>query len=100
MPFPVKNKEDALLCKCPKCVREMQLGFTLRAYGLWYIPAKQVGNVVIKEKDLVKAGWRRFFPSKAEFYRAHLCEACKVFAVEYSESLTQQEDARLSGGKN
>jgi len=87
-------------CQCPKCAREMQKGFTLRAYGLWHIPAEQVGNAVIKEQDLVKAGWRKFFPSKAEFYRANLCEACKVFTVDYSESLTQQEATSLSRGKN
>jgi hypothetical protein len=48
-------------------------------------------NFAFIDEDLAQAGWRKFLPSKAEYFRSFLCRSCKLYVVDYSKSLSRPE---------
>jgi hypothetical protein len=43
------------------------------------------------DEDLVESGLRNLLPSKAQFFRSHLCRACKLYLVDYGTILERNE---------
>jgi predicted nucleic-acid-binding Zn-ribbon protein len=84
---------------CPKCGQQTERGFCHRASGIWYIRPEKLRRFTFKDEDLAKAGWRRILPSKAEYFRAYLCENCKYFAVDFSARLDQKQARTLATEK-
>ena len=84
---------------CPKCGKKMEQGFYLRTSGLWYVRPEKLRRFVFKCEDLVKSGFRKILPSRAEYYLAFLCEECKFFAVDFSKSLNTAEAKKLAAAK-
>lgn len=82
---------------CPKCNQEMEQGFCHRASGLYYIRPEKLKQFAFKDEDLIKAGFRKILPSKAEYYMAYLCEACGFFCVDFSKSLGRKEANEMAG---
>jgi len=83
---------------CPKCGETMEQGFCHRASGLGYIRPEKFQRCGFVDEDLVKAGFRRLLPSKAEYYVAFLCEECSFFAVDFERSLNRREADGLAVG--
>lgn len=76
---------------CPKCGQQMEQGYFARASGLSYIKPEQFKKFAFRDVDLVKAGFRKFLPSKAEFYISYLCNRCNWYSVDFSKSFSRKE---------
>jgi hypothetical protein len=76
---------------CPKCGQQMEQGYFVRASGLSYVTLEKLRKFVFRDIDLVKAGFRKFLPSKAEFYTSYLCSDCKWYSVDFSKSFSWRE---------
>ncbi len=73
----------------------MALGFCSRASGLSYVTPDKFTNKAFIDKDLSEAGFRKFIPWKGEWHRAHICEACDIYTIEYSVSYSREEVEKL-----
>jgi hypothetical protein len=72
---------------CPRCSARTEQGFCHRANGLSFVAPAKLAKFVSVDEDLVKAGFRRLLPSKAEYYRSYLCRACNLYIVDFDVSL-------------
>jgi len=77
--------------QCPSCESDMQLAFCAKASGLSYAKPDDFKNNVFVDKDLSEAGFRKLIPWKGEWHRAHICEACGIYTIEYASSYSRAE---------
>jgi hypothetical protein len=76
---------------CPRCAGAMEAGFAGRATPLSFVATGKLDRLSFKDEDLVKAGWRTLFPSRARYFRSYLCRACKLYAIDYAKTYTRDE---------
>ena len=84
--------------KCPRCEHNMSPAFCNRASGLSYTDPSQFENFVFKDVDLSKAGLRKLIPWKGEWHKAHICEDCSVYVIEYDAAYSRKEIESMLGG--
>jgi len=77
--------------KCPKCNNEMQIAFCNKAEGLSCAMPEKFDNFIFLDKDLSGAGLKKFFPHKAEWHPAYLCQDCTIYVIEYGVSMNHKE---------
>lgn len=75
-----------VLENCPRCGARTEQGFCHRANGLSFVAPAKLAKFVSIDEDLVKAGFRKLLPSKAEYYRSFLCRACSLYVVDFGIS--------------
>ena len=75
---------------CPKCSKQLTLGFTARGNSLPFAESEKIEKFIHSEEELSGAGWRNILPHKAEFYRSFLCRDCQIYLVDYSTTYTKQ----------
>jgi len=85
---------------CPSCNSTMDLAFCARASGLSYAKPDDFMNKVFMDEDLSKAGLRKLIPWKGEWHRAHICEACGVYTIQYAVSYSREEVEKLIANQN
>lgn len=76
---------------CPRCGAPTERGFCHRANGLSFVTPDSLDKFLSIDEDVAKAGFRKFLPSKAEYYRSYLCRACNLYVVDYGTSLGSSE---------
>jgi len=69
----------------------MRPAFCNRAAGLSYTDPSQFENFVIKDSDLLKAGFRKLIPWKGEWFKAHICKDCGVYTIEYTKAYSRKD---------
>lgn len=74
----------------------MQAGFAVRTTPLSFVATGKLGQVIFKDEDLIKAGWRTLFPSRARYLRSYLCRACKLYVIDYAKSYTRREAENIA----
>ena len=82
---------------CPSCGTATEQGFCHRAIGLSFVAPRKLANLVSIDEDLPKAGYGKFLPSKAAYYRSYLCRACSLYVVDYGTLLRSAEAKELAG---
>jgi len=73
----------------------MQRGFSARAIGLSFVATAKFKKFAFVDEDLVRAGYRKILPSKAQYYQSHLCRACQLYIVDYSILYSRKEAEQL-----
>ena len=73
----------------------MDLAFCAKASGLSYAKPDKFMNNMFVDKDLSEAGFRKLIPWKGEWHRAHICEACGIYTIEYAISYSREEVEQL-----
>ena len=81
---------------CPRCGKTMEAGFAHKTAGLSFVAPDKLDHFIFIDEDLAQAGWRKFLPSKAEYFRSFLCRSCKLYVVDYSRSFSRQEAEQAS----
>lgn len=83
---------------CPRCNSSMKKGFMVKAAGLSWVSPEKLGRVVFLDEDLSKAGFKKYLPAKAQYFRSYLCDSCQLYLVDYHETLSydQAKDAAAS----
>lgn len=86
---------------CPRCGGTLEIGFAHRALGLSFVAPEKLEKFVSIDEDLAHAGFRKFLPSKAEYYRSYLCRSCELYLIDFSQGVKRkeaQEMARVMAG--
>ena len=89
---------ESSISTCPRCGAALEAGFMAKAAGLSWVSPNKFESVVFLDEDISQAGLKKFLPSKAEYFRSYLCQACKLYLVDYSEAISyaQAKDAAAS----
>ena len=81
---------------CPRCTRAMEAGFAARATPLSFVVPGKLDRAIFTDEDLVKAGWRSWFPSRARYFRSYLCRACKLYVIDYAQAYARREAQNIA----
>jgi hypothetical protein len=84
------------LSHCPVCTGIMEKGFSVRNYGLSWIPVEKMKHFVFIDKDLNEAGLKKYLPSKAAYDLSYHCPNCKIYIVDYSKSFSRADANKLA----
>jgi len=76
----------------------MRSAFCSRASGLSYTDPSKFENYVFKDTDLSNAGFRKLIPWKGEWHKAHICEDCGIYSIEYRQSYSRKEVEEIIEG--
>jgi hypothetical protein len=76
---------------CPRCGAPTTAGFAHRSAGLSFVTPEKLDHFLFIDEDLAEAGWRKFLPAQAQFFRSYLCRACRLYLVDYSQALSRRE---------
>jgi hypothetical protein len=74
----------------------MERGFSVRNHGLSWITSRKIKQFALLDKDLNEAGMRQFLPAKAAFDLSYHCPDCKIYIVDYAQSLSKEEANALA----
>jgi|HubBroStandDraft_1064217.scaffolds.fasta_scaffold902731_1 hypothetical protein len=82
---------DTTFQKCPRCGNSLKAGFAHKALGLSFVAPEKLRSFAFVDEELARAGWRRFLPSRAAYFRSYLCRCCELYIVDYSETLNRAQ---------
>ncbi|MEE2825913.1 MAG: PF20097 family protein [Planctomycetota bacterium] len=70
--------------KCPQCGDKMVSGFSVANAPISWVEQQQFQSLVFLDRDLSNSGWRKYLPSKAEYFAAERCVLCQVIVIDHS----------------
>lgn len=77
--------------ECPKCRNKMQMAFCARSAGLSCALPEKFDHFIFLDKDLSEAGMKKFIPHSGEWHPSYLCQACKMYIIEYGIIMNRAE---------
>jgi hypothetical protein len=77
--------------KCPRCGNRLTAGFAHKAHGLSFVAPQKLRSFISIDEELARAGWRRFLPSRAAYFRSYLCRSCELYIVDYGGTLNRAQ---------
>jgi hypothetical protein len=81
---------------CPRCRESLEAGFAAKAPGLSFVAPDKLEHFVFVDEDVAKAGFRKFLPSPAAYFRSYLCRSCELYIIDYSVSLDRAQANRAA----
>ncbi len=81
--------------KCPRCGAPLQDGFAHKAAGISFVASKSFEQFLSLDEDLAEAGLRKLLPSKAEYFRSHVCRSCELYLIDFSRTYDRSEAKEL-----
>lgn len=86
----------AALTICPRCGQPLASGFAARSAGLSFVAPDKLKQFAFLDEDLSGAGLTKLLPSKAAYFRSHLCRGCELYLIDFSTALSGHEAERLA----
>ncbi len=83
--------------KCPRCEKPLSAGFASKAAGLSFVAPDKLKHFAFLDEDLSGAGLSKLLPSKAKYFRSHLCRGCELYLIDFSAVLSREEAEQLAG---
>ena len=62
----------------------MNPGYSAATSGISWIDKKKFSSHSFLDEDLSGAGFKKYFPTKAEYFYAYRCEQCECVLIDYS----------------
>jgi hypothetical protein len=75
---------------CPKCNKEMSSGYSAASTGISWVDKSNFNSYAFIDEDLSGAGLKKFFPSKAEYFKAYRCSSCECVLIDHSTKLSRK----------
>jgi hypothetical protein len=86
---------------CPRCGGNLEAGFAHKAaVGLSFVSPEKLRNFIFVDEDLAKAGFQKYLPSIAAYFRCHLCRSCQLYLIDYSVSLNGAQAKQYANAAN
>lgn len=73
----------------------MQDGFAGKAAGLSFVAREKFERFAFLDEDVSRAGLKKLFPWKAEYFDSYLCRSCELYIIDFSATLNRAEAEQM-----
>jgi hypothetical protein len=73
-----------------------EAGFAHKAIGLSFVAPEKLEQFFSFDADLARAGLRKLFPSKAEYFRSYVCRSCELYLIEFGTTFDRHQAQQVA----